>query len=695
MTIKNKKTKGSIGAPTTSPIKKNSKIFICIALSFIFGYGHFKHVDTLFENDKHFSHLSNLERELSFRTESALYYFYFKNLVVDHQLNHVNKSLYLLLNQIVLNDNRTEYPNLINSLQRFNLYPEIFIAGLYRISLRFNFLSKTCWQVNREEHLPPVESCEGLEEPIYFYSKSVFVLHGFLLFILFWLSWSINNESILSGIISCLCYFFNHEESTRVMWVPALRESFSFPFHLLQICSLVFFIKNSNKKNQFFLITSSLLYLLPWQFAQFSLATQLMALFLSYSLGFLQFITFLKFCQSIFLSLMLCFVLMFANRMLLTSILFSMLCSIFLIIFLENLLIRKKLENKYSILFLTFFKVFILFILIIGFKKVVNYLLEIEDDSHIWEILLSKINSQKYHTFDTLLYTCAKEFDFLEMSTYLKLAKTLVLPLSLVNLLFYTFKLGGKFFKQKSIEKNDAVVFYFILQLVAYSFMAVMIMRLKLFWTPFLCIFTSLIAHNDPDLNPVEFFLKLLDKKKLKSAVLFGLLAFMFFQGIKNLQKQHGMIGEYSNYSLEATMNWINEYTNIDDVFSGSMPLMANVKLSTNRPVTNHPHYEDIDLRKRVQKLYSYLYGFRPIEEIHQFLKYKLKANYLIVEKHYCLSGPANKPQCAMSAIAHSNGLNKTAKLQACHLILSQTEKSLRYFRKVFEKAHISIFRIV
>lgn len=692
--MSSKKSKNPLGSKKFKDISSTKNLIIGTLFSLIFSYFHFKHVDILFENDKHFSHLSNLERELSFRTESALYYFYFKNLVVDYQMNYMDKSLLELLNNLIIRDNRTEFPNVINSLQRFNLYPEITIAVLYRYLHQLNFLSKSCWQVNREDYLPPVESCEGSEEPIYFYSKSVFILHGLLMIFLFWLSWSINNESILSGIISCLSYFYNHEEATRVMWVPALRESFSFPFHLLQLWCLVSFLKVPSRKNQAFLIVSSLIYLLPWQFSQFSLATQMMAMFLVYSLGFVKFHTFFQFILSISLSLFICYVLMFANSMLLTSILFSMLFSIFVVIFFENFFFKKNTDNLVLLIFSTLFKIFLIFILIIGFKRMINYLLNIQDDSHIWDIFLSKLDRSR-HTFDTRLYTCAKEFDFLELSTIFKVTKTLVFPIAIINFIFYTFKFGKKILKKEYINSNDGILLYLMFQLIAYSILAVMIMRLKLFWTPFLCIFSSLIAHKNSDMNPVIYFLKFFNSIRLKYAILFAILSAMSFQGIANLKKQHMMIGEYSNYNLEATMNWINEKTDLDDVFSGSMPLMANVKLSTNRPVTNHPHYEDIHLRTRVQKLYSLLYGYRPIDEIHKFLKFKLKAKYLIIEKHYCLSAPPNKPECAMSAIAHVNGLKKTAKVQACYFILDQNEYSIRFFRKSFEKTQFSIFRIV
>lgn len=38
-------------------------------------------------------------------------------------------------------------------------------------------------------------------------------------------------------------------------------------------------------------------------------------------------------------------------------------------------------------------------------------------------------------------------------------------------------------------------------------------------------------------------------------------------------------------------------------VFAGSMQLLAGIKLCTGRVLTNHPHYEDKDLRERTQQV--------------------------------------------------------------------------------------------
>ena len=65
-------------------------------------------------------------------------------------------------------------------------------------------------------------------------------------------------------------------------------------------------------------------------------------------------------------------------------------------------------------------------------------------------------------------------------------------------------------------------------------------------------------------------------------------IIFLFFCSI---------IGEYSNPALEDLVNWIQKETPQEAAFAGPMPIMASILLTTQRPIINHPHYEDVNLR--------------------------------------------------------------------------------------------------
>jgi hypothetical protein len=171
--------------------------------------------------------------------------------------------------------------------------------------------------------------------------------------------------------------------------------------------------------------------------------------------------------------------------------------------------------------------------------------------AHILNLLRSKFTS--FRDFHTMLYTCAAEFDFISLSTIYRLSSTLLLPIVYIAVGSVTLYAAGigemtsnsgacqkrtvaslPMKKQResrrdlkeipkseipSPRKVDAAVQYNILQLIAFIIMAAIIMRLKLFMSPHLCIMASLVASKKVY---ILFFLR-------NSILYFPFLTFFFF----------------------------------------------------------------------------------------------------------------------------------------------------------------------
>ncbi|KFM03607.1 putative C-mannosyltransferase DPY19L1, partial [Aptenodytes forsteri] len=645
------------------------------------GVLHWCHITTLFENDRHFSHLSTLEREMAFRTEMGLYYSYFKIIIEAPSFwNGV---------WAIMNDRLTEYPLVINTLQRFNLYPEVVLASWYRIyTAIMDFLgvpTKTCWTVNRGKGLSPVESCEGLGDPASFYVAVIFLLNG-LMMSLFFIYGTYLSGSRLGGLITVVCFFFNHGECTRVMWTPPLRESFSYPFLVLQMLLLTYILRipNINTGSLIALCVSNIFFMLPWQFAQFVLLTQIASLFAVCIMGYIDSCKLQKILSAHMVSLIVCFILMFGNSMLLTSYYAASLVVIWGILELSPKVLKSSRREVYvwviegcAWLFGT-----------VTLKYLTSLAFGIADDAHIGNILKSKFIG--YKDFDTLMYTCAAEFDFMEKETPVRYTKTLLLPVVLVvfGVIIKRVSCNGLILIRGLFEvcKYYASVWYFFfqlvyhaLQLLAYSVLAILIMRLKLFLTPHLCVMASLVCSK-------QLFGWLFCKIQPKTLV-FAILALMAIEGSANLQTQWNIMGEFSNLPQEELLEWIKVSTRQDAVFAGAMPTMASVKLSTLRPIVNHPHYEDAGLRARTKVVYS-MYSRKPAKEVKREL-IKLGVNYYILEESLCVS--RKKPGCSMPEIWDVEDPANSGKIPLCTLM---SKDSRPYFITVFENSNYKVLKI-
>uniref|UniRef100_A0A803Y296 Dpy-19 like C-mannosyltransferase 1 n=1 Tax=Meleagris gallopavo TaxID=9103 RepID=A0A803Y296_MELGA len=593
------------------------------------------HITTLFENDRHFSHLSTLEREMAFRTEMGLYYSYFKIIIEA-------PSFWNGLCEI-MNDRLTEYPLVINTLQRFNLYPEVVLASWYRIyTAVMDFLgvpTKMCWTVNRGKDLSPVESCEGWGDPASFYVAVIFLLNG-LMMSLFFIYGTYLSGSRLGGLITVMCYFFNHGECTRVMWTPPLRESFSYPFLVLQMLLLTYILRipNVNKGSLIALCVSNIFFMLPWQFAQFVLLTQIASLFAVCIMGYIDSCKLQKILSVHMVSLVVCFILMFGNSMLLTSYYAASLVVIWGILELTPRVFKR---NRSQVC-MWVIEGCAWLVGTVTLKYLTSLAFGVADDAHIGNILKAKFIG--YKDFDTLMYTCAAEFDFMEKETPIRYIKTLLLPVVLVVFVVIVKRVSIFIFLQ---------VIYHALQLLAYSVL----------------LFGWLFCKIQP------------------RTLVFAILALMAIEGSANLQTQWNIMGEFSNLPQEELLEWIQVNTRQDAIFAGAMPTMASVKLSAFRPIVNHPHYEDAGLRARTKIVYS-MYSRKPAKEVKKEL-IKLGVNYYILEESLCVS--RKKPGCSMPEIWDVEDPANSGRIPLCTLM---SQDSRPYFITVFENSNYRVLKI-
>ncbi|XP_060756509.1 dpy-19-like 1, like isoform X2 [Neoarius graeffei] len=650
------------------------------ALALTAGFLHWYHLSELFENDRHFSHMSSLEKEMAFRTEMGLYYSYFKSII--------EAPSFLGGLSLIMNDRLTEYPLVINTLKRFNLYPEVVLASWYRVYSAtmefFRIPTKMCWTINRGEDLDPVESCEGMGDPAYFYVTLVFLLNGAMMS-LFYIYGTSLSGSKMGGAVTVLSFFFNHGESTRVMWTPPLRESFSYPFLVLQMLLLTHILRtrNPSRNSMMALGVSTVLFMLPWQFGQFVLLTQVASLFASYILGYLSPAKMQALLLTHMVSLGVCFILMFGNSMLLTSFYASSLISIWAVV---------ALRNQFAQMFTAGLLKWVMQCMAWGGTTVIlKFLLALifgaSDDAHISSLIKSKFTS--YKDFDTMMYTCAAEFDFLEVETVLRYIRTLLLPVNLLVvgviavkvmkdvIAFLRHQDGAEADPTESLAK--AVLVYHTLQLVAFAVLALLIMRLKLFLTPHMCLMTSLLCSR-------QLFSWVGEKMKQHAAV-FIIMSMMALQGVANLQQQWSIMGEFSNLPQEDLLEWIKENTASNAVFAGAMPTMASVKLSAGRAIVNHPHYEDAGLRERTKLVYS-MYSRKSAEQVKRNLM-SLQVDYFILEDSWCTR--RTRPGCSMPEIWDVEDPVNAGKIPVCTLLSRDTRP---HFTTVFQNNIYKVLKV-
>ncbi|XP_035192959.1 probable C-mannosyltransferase DPY19L3 isoform X2 [Oxyura jamaicensis] len=542
------------------------------------------YVATLHENDLWFSNIKEVEREISFRTECGLYYSYYKQMI---QAASIQQGI-----------------------------------------------------VNCKQYL----------EPVYFYIYTLFGLQAVYVIALYVTSWLLSG-TWLSGLLAACWYITNRIDTTRVEFTIPLRENWALPFFAVQIAAITYLLRTHLQPAQerltlLAIFIATFLFSLTWQFNQFMMLIQALALFILDCFDMLPTAKVTRLYIIQISGLLLVCVLQFFNSMILGSLLISFNASILIARTIQKNLKKGNLLNRLGKLTLHVLFVSSLTLLV---NKFIKKSLNLESDEHIFKFLKAKFGFGATRDFDANLYLCEEAFGLLPLNTFSRLSDTLLFyiyifslfPMTVAALIVVFRNLSGSNQVQEKAEeytitlKPDAA--YNLIHTVLFGCLALSTMRMKYLWTSHMCVFASFGLCNTEVWRLILKCFHLYTSQRtqvIKYSIPIITLLYISYKFWPGIMDELSELREFYDPDTVELMNWIKSNTPNTAVFAGSMQLLAGVKLCTGRTLTNHPHYEDKHLRERTKQIYQ-IYAKRSPEDVYRILR-SFGTDYVILEDSIC-----------------------------------------------------------
>ncbi|XP_069565963.1 protein C-mannosyl-transferase DPY19L3 isoform X2 [Brachyistius frenatus] len=651
------------------------------------------YVATLHENDLWFSNIKEVEREISFRTECGLYYSYYKQML---QAPSIQEGLSELIH-----DNLTESKRTINLLQRMNVYQEVVLSVLYR--------------------LLPIQS---YLEPVYFYIYTVFSLQAVYVIALYLTAWLLSG-SWLAGTLTGVWYILNRVDTTRVEFTISLRENWSLPFLALQVSAITCFLRPQltalqQKVMVWLMYVTTFCFCLTWQFNQFILLVQALVI---YTLDCADFLTTTQ-VTTLYLvevsSLLSVWLFQFCNSMILGSLVLSFIVAALFVRHCQSGL-------KTGSLLVRLAKVLLHSAMVLVLTLTINYLakkaLQLRSDEHIFKFIKSKFALGPTRDFDASLYLCEEAFGLLPLDTLERLAGTLLLYPYILTLLLLSGMLavaalqnlrskGGSPEERKGAGEGRVGTFradvaYNLLHTLFYGLLAFSTMRMKYIWTGHMC---AVAAYG---VCGTELWTLILNVLRCNTKVLLRLVRYavplvmigcLYYKFWPKLMEELSELREFYDPDTVELMTWISTKTPKQAVFAGSMQLLAGIKLCTGRVLTNHPHYEDKDLRERTRQVYQ-VYARQSPEEVYDILR-AVGADYVVLENSICYERRHRRGCRLRDLLDLANGhimdgpgenepdLVPAAHPRFCETIKTDTAAYTALFTRTFQNKTFHVYRV-
>eukprot|EP00667_Euglena_gracilis_P003927 EG_transcript_3939 len=568
-----------------------------VGLGFVVFGGGLHVMTVLHEGQTWWSEIAVPAKETYFVSEQAFYYLWFK-IVADRRLSLANATRQLLDDQTV------EYPNRVNPLQRFTIYPELLLGWTYRAM-----------------------NATGLTQrlPIDFYVRSAFLtqaLHPTSLYA----ATLLTTGSLPCAAASAAAYFANYDHLTRSWNQVPLRETFAVPLLAAQYAVLTAHLELDERQRP--RLAMALLWtmlgllvgsIVSWQLSSSLLMLQLATLLVMFALGphYLPGRKFKSLAAVHTLAVLIASVALFGNLMTACSLYACLALCCWLATLL--LTIDERPPSRIRRLLRLVVVIGLVLTASVALRLTLQRQLDIHDDDHMPNLVKAKRGT--FTDFHTSLYLRIDGYRGLPTQVYRELAQTgLLVFTALVALVVGLHILVDLFSGTAPTTLPSRGAVCHLGMALQYTVLCALISRLRGLWTPALCILVGLLP-SDVLWAPLQRWAPWLRSWGWKAAVHTVMLAAIVLgtNQFAWLREKYTAELVTERTSMRDLFKWIRKNTPPDAVIGSEMIMSAMLRLSTGRRSIVHPHYEDRGARHKYYMV-SHFYARRKLQDVHRIL---------------------------------------------------------------------------
>lgn len=598
------------------------------------------------------------QKDVFLKTENAFYFSYYEDFVTAGNLW---EALWRMLR-----DARSEAPDVINAIHRFNIYQEVICGFLYHLIPEAIAVDNI--HIWRREWV----------DPWYFFRGCSYVLQGLGHVALLRLAAAVGGDGlwggVLPGVTLAMLLFLHRLDFSRIhdVGMLELRENWTMPVIFAQVWAMTKLLLThpafSGQNTWEFLRWRwafrilTVLCILLWQFSAFAFLLQVSAAFLCTLLACHNSAraAMMELLNSQLLAVLVAAGLLFGNELLVQHLLVTQLVAIKLVLSL------RKAPSWRLFWWLDGALAVLLFLLL----RILQMPFATADE-HVWELYANKMRTlfpsylgtavQKEPTFNTRLYNAVSVFDFISWKNIEVGFQTKVYHMAALALVFQSGALllqilphAGKETQSQSYAHVFASM-VLLLQTGLFLVLGCFISRLKCIGVPFLLLFASVALAPKPlemltgrggsDSRARALWCLRLLVFLIAVAGQLGYAAFLGFK-MPFIENRHSSLHADKGWpdgDRGEFFDWALHHLPDNEIILAAMPLSAELRRASSTEgkamrFAIHPQFEAHHLRERVQELYQF-YQCTPPASFAKTME-KFQSRYLILEFKRCSFGP-------------------------------------------------------